>query len=287
MIVPVSYDGTTCAPGWSALNAGGYDFELQDRGSDATAMTLLNAADGTAASPTMPVAPGARASIQARLRPGGAYEWRCQTGSQAAATSVSIQIPRAGTAAAAYTPAAISIVQLYQPLDRYTSYVSATLAKLRGQLAALDSRLSAGDVTRAKSAWLAADPSWLALGQDDGAYGAFGNLGNQIDGAADGDGQDLPATTVALDSWVLRCHEILEDALRDTLTGDDDYGSHTGLDAIGADVTATREMLSVLSGLIESRDPGLVQTATRQLAAIEAATSPPRAVVMAALPELA
>ena len=107
MIVPVSYDGTTCAPGWSALKAGGYGFELQDRGSDAIAMTLLNASDGTAASPTMPVAPGARASIQARLRPGGAYEWRCQTGSQAAATSVSIQIEAATSPPRAVVMAAL------------------------------------------------------------------------------------------------------------------------------------------------------------------------------------
>jgi hypothetical protein len=91
---------------------------------------------------------------------------------------------------------------------------------------------------------------------------------------------------VALDAWVLRCHEILEDALRDTLNGDDDYGSHTALAAIGADVTATREMLRVLTGLIESRDPGLVQTATRQLAAISAAAGPPRAVAISVLPDL-
>src|ERR1700733_2674903 len=44
-IVPVSYDGTTCAPGWSALKPGRYRFALENRGSDAIAMTLLNASD--------------------------------------------------------------------------------------------------------------------------------------------------------------------------------------------------------------------------------------------------
>jgi high-affinity iron transporter len=332
-IVPVSYDGTTCAPGWSALRPGGYDFVLQDRGSDAIAMTLLNSSDGTAVSPTTPVSPGVRASLIAHLQAGGSYEWRCQAPSQAAATSVAIQIPGAGTPASLDAPAAITIVQLYQPMAEYTRYVSATLAKLRRQLAALDSRLGAGDVAGARSAWLAAHLSWLALGQDDGAYGAFGNLGNQIDGTADGDvgttsspsftgfhrveldlwgrrhpaaaradvatltklvssinqpalGQDLPDTTVALDSWVLRCHEILEDALRDTLSGNDDYGSHTDLAAIGADVTATREMLRVLGGLIKARGSGLIQTALGQLAAIDAAISPTREVAIAALPQV-
>jgi high-affinity iron transporter len=331
-IVPVSYDGATCAPGWSALDAGDYDFVLQDRGNDAIALTLLNASDGTAVTPTTPVKPGSRASVQADLHVGGSYEWRCQTPSQAAATSVAIQIPSGGTATSMDAPAGITTAQLYQPLARYTRYVSATLAKLRGQLDTLERRLRAGDVAGAKSAWQAAHVSWLALGQDDGAYGAFGELGDKIDGTAAGDvdttsspsftgfhrleldlwsrhdpaaagadaatlkklvasineqllNQDLPLTTTALDSWVLRCHEILEDALRDTLSGDDDYGSHTGLAAIGADVTATREMLRVLDRLIEPRAPGLVPTATRQLAAIDAAIGPPRSVAIASLPQ--
>jgi len=332
-IVPVSYDGTACAPGWSALNPGGYDFVLQDRGSDAIAMTLLNATDGTAVSPTTPVTPGERASMRAHLHAGGSYEWSCQAPSQAAATSVAIQIPGAGTATSAYAPAGISIVQLYQPLADYTKYVSATLSKLRGQLAALVGSLRARDLAGARAAWLAAHLSWLSLGQDDGAYGAFGNLGNEIDGTADGDvgatssrsftgfhrveldlwgrhdlataradagvlaklvdsinqqalSQDLPDTTVALDSWVLRCHEILEDALRDTLSGNDDYGSHTGLATIGADVTATREMLHALAGLIAPRARGLVPTAREQLAAIDAAIKPSRAVPIPALPQV-
>jgi high-affinity iron transporter len=331
-IVPVSYDGTTCAPGWSALKPGRYRFALENRGSDAIAMTLLNASDGTPVSATTPVTPGARASIGARLQAGGSYEWSCQVPSEPAATSVAIQIPGGGVGTSTYAPAAISIVQLYQPITQYTRYVSATLAKLRGQLDTLESRLAAGDVAGAKSAWLAAHVSWLSLGQDDGAYGAFGDLGNKIDGTADGDvgatsspsftgfhrveldlwdrhdpaaaradaatltklvgsinqralSQDLPETTVGLDSWALRCHEILEDALRDTLSGDDDYGSHTGLAAIGADVTATREMLRVLDRLIEPRAPGLVPTATRQLAAIDAAIGPPRSVAIASLPQ--
>jgi len=318
-VVPVSYDGMTCAPEWSTLKAGTYEFVLQDRGNDGIAMTLLNASNGTAVSATTPVAPGARASISAELHAGGSYEWSCQTPSQPAATSAAIQIPGSGTATAGYAPAPISIVQLYQPLARYTRYESATLGGLRGQLATLQSRLAAGNVPGARSAWLAAHLSWLELGQDDGAYGAFGDLGSQIDGTADGDvgttssrsftgfhrveldlwghhdlaaaradaatltklvssinqralSQDLPDTTVALDSWALRCHEILEDALRDTLSGDDDYGSHTGL--------------RVLGGLIDPRAPGLVPTATRQLAAIDAAITPTRAVAIAGLPRV-
>jgi high-affinity iron transporter len=238
----------------------------------------------------------------------------------------------AGDDSSSEDPSGISPVQLVQPLAQYTRYASATLTKLRTQLATLNRKLRARDVAGAQSAWRSAHVSWLVLGQDNGAYGAFGSLGNQIDGTADGHvgttssqsftgfhrveldlwrrhdaaaarthaatltklvgsindralSQDLPDTTDALDSWALRCHEILEDALRDTLSGNDDYGSHTGLAAIRADVTATREMLRVLGDLIEPRAPALVPTATRELAAIDAAASPPRAVPIATLPE--
>ena len=332
-VVRVSYDGTRCAPGWSPLKPGGYDFVLQNRASDAIAMTLLNASDGSAVSPTKPVTPGGRASIQIQLRAGGSYAWRCQTPSQAAATSAAIRIAGRGSAATGYAPAPLSIVQLYKPMAEYTKHETRTLANLRGQLATLQHRLAGGNMAGAKSAWLAAHLSWLALGQDDGAYGAFGNLGSRIDGTAAGDvgatssasftgfhrveldlwrrheltaarrdaamltklvdsinqrmlSQDLPDTTVALDSWVLRCHEILEDGLRDTLSGDDDYGSHTGLATIGADVTATREMLRVLAGLIQPRRPGLVQTAESQLVTLDAAIRPRRTVPIAELPTL-
>jgi high-affinity iron transporter len=81
----------------------------------------------------------------------------------------------------------------------------------------------------------------------------------------------LPGTARALSGWVLRCHEILEDAGRDTLTGDDDYGSGTDVASITADVAATREMLTLLAPVIDARAPGVVKAARRRLALVVAA----------------
>jgi high-affinity iron transporter len=81
----------------------------------------------------------------------------------------------------------------------------------------------------------------------------------------------LPGTAHALSGWVLRCHEILEDAGRDTLTGDDDYGSGTDVASITADVTATREILTLLAPVIDARAPGVVKAARRRLARVVAA----------------
>jgi iron uptake system EfeUOB component EfeO/EfeM len=81
----------------------------------------------------------------------------------------------------------------------------------------------------------------------------------------------LPPTTTSINAWTLRCHEILEDALRDSLSEDDDYGSNSGLASIAADVTGTHEMLTVLAPLITPRAPGLVASGERDLAALSRA----------------
>jgi high-affinity iron transporter len=214
--------------------------------------------------------------------------------------------------------AAIVPVELYQPLAQYTAYVERLLARLRPQLRALRSAALANNPRAAKRDWITAHVTWLEIGQDDDAYGAFGQLGQEIDGPASGLADtssnphftgfheveldlwrkhdlpaaatsakrlvslvgklnhstvaaDLPTTALALDGWVLRCHEILEDALRDSLSQDDDYGSNSDLTSLAADVTATREMLIVLAPLLESRVPRIVTQGSRDLNAVDAA----------------
>jgi len=84
-------------------------------------------------------------------------------------------------------------------------------------------------------------------------------------------GTELPVTQAGVANWVLRPHEILEDALRDTLTGDDDYGSGTGLASITADVAAVRELLGLLAPVLDPLAPSLVVRANGQLSAVLAA----------------
>jgi high-affinity iron transporter len=208
--------------------------------------------------------------------------------------------------------APVSTIQLASPVARYTIYADRLIAVLRRQVAALHAAAARGSLAPAESDWTTAHFTYLELGQDDDAYGAFGELGEQIDGLADGlpgtihnpnftgfhkieldlwghhsttaaatDSarlatlvrrltpslvqHDLPLTAIGVDSWVLRCHEILEDGLRDSLSEDDDYGSNTDLASLAADVDATDEMLAVLAPLIEAREPKIVPTAISDL----------------------
>jgi high-affinity iron transporter len=220
-------------------------------------------------------------------------------------------------------PVPVLAIELHAPMMSYRAYVRQLLGTLHIQLGTLSARLTAGDVAGAESAWLTAHLSWLRIGQDDGAYGAFGDLGRQIDGTAAGlvDGTadpaftgfhkveldlwargDLPAATadastlarlvrrlaarpladalpmnpVGLSTWTLRAHEILEDALRDSLSGDDEYGSATALASVTADVAATREVLTLLAPALGPRAPRVVGRARRQLVAVNRAAQATR-----------
>jgi len=206
----------------------------------------------------------------------------------------------------------------FGPLSIYRSYVGREVSTVRANVSALAGAISAGNLAEAESDWLTAHLAWLEIGQDDGAYSCFGDLGGDIDGTAAGlvggtaspqftgfhkiemdlwgDGNltaaaadtatlqqlvetlvaiplatELPATDAGVASWVLRPHEILEDALRDTLTGDDDYGSGTGLASITADVAAVNQLLGLIAPVLNPLAPRLIARANAQLSAVLAA----------------
>ncbi len=226
-------------------------------------------------------------------------------------------------------------IQLAHPLAEYTAYVEGLAQRLPHEVDAIETAAFNEGVAAAETAWRRAHVTYLEIGEDDAAYGSFGELGERIDGLADGlpdttanpnftgfhkveldlwrrhdtaaaatDSRelhelverltpatithDLPIQTLAIDGWVLRCHEILEDGLRDSLSQADDYGSNTDLASVAADVIATREMLRVLAPLIEPRAPHIVPEGIADLHAVEqaitAAGGPNTSRNLAALP---
>jgi high-affinity iron transporter len=69
----------------------------------------------------------------------------------------------------------------------------------------------------------------------------------------------------------VRAHEILEDALRDHLSGLDDQGGGAAFAQTYADVDVTRAVLGYLAPLINARQPGLPAIADGQLDILKAA----------------
>jgi high-affinity iron transporter len=319
----ISFDASSCAPQWSAQTPGIYEFAVDNRSDRSASVALVNFGSGTIVARLTDAAPDRIGRLRARLLAGGAYQWSCDLRGLAPRLSATAQVraPVAFHDSAPPVPAPVATIQLVGPLSYYRLYVDRRLARIRSQIAAMRSEIAAGDLAGARSAWLTAHLTWLTVGQDDGAYGAFGELGRRIDGTAAGlvggtaspaftgfhkieldlfpqhdlaaAGHDstvlarliasitpaavahtyLPATTASINAWTLRCHEILEDALRDSLTGNDNYGSNSDLASVDADISADREMLKLLAPLITPRARRLVATSGRQLTELRQAVT--------------
>lgn len=315
----IRFGTTTCAPRWTAPNPGRARFRLRNESRRLATVYLFHAASGDIAATVKRVKPRTTRELTVRLHGGDSYAWSCDL------HGYPVHVSDTQRVAIVSTPGGpgqqgipVQVGELIGPLDSYRKYADARLISLRSQLQVLAADIAAGDLQTSEAAWLTAHGIWLELGQDDGAYGAFGELGRSIDGTAAGYAggpsnrhftgfhrieldlwgehdlaaagsdtaklrqlvasltparvkADTPATVAALTTFVTRVHEVLEDADRDTLTGADDYGSGTQMPAILADISATREFLTLLQPLLAPRSPGLANRVRRQLRNLEQA----------------
>jgi high-affinity iron transporter len=316
----ITFGNTTCAPSWLPPSAGRASFRVVNQSARTATVYLYRSDTGTVLSTIHHMRPGSKAVVEVVLEPGARYRWSCDLRGVPVHLSDGIRVPATGQSGRGAGPSVLPVTatELEGPLHRYRGYVRVLLRRLLAQTAALGSATRAGSLRAAETDWLHAHLTWLAIGQDDGAYGSFGDLGREIDGTAAGlvDGasgkdftgfhrveldlfkqqslnaaasdaahlrvlvahladlslqHEMPGNVSGLLAFCLRVHEVLEDGLRDTLSGDDDYGSGTGLASIRADVTATREFLTLLAPLIDRRRPALVGTARHRLDALVAA----------------
>ena len=333
----ISFGTVTCAPGWQPLNPGPARFGVTNRSGRRATVYLFHSDSGAIAATLSDVPAGATRTLRVTLRAGASYTWSCDLAGAPIHLSDAQSIPRVSQAGA---PSSLRLPvdagQLIGPLKAWRRFADRTLSTLRGQLIALAGDLHDDNLAGAETDWLTAHLSWLTVGQDDGAYGAFAALGASIDGTSAGlvggtaspaftgfhriesdlfRGGDLagaeqatahlqaliaritPAalrrdtlgTPTNLTTFLTRPHEVLEDALRDTLSGDDDYGSSSGVASLTADVSATREFLTVLAPLLAPRTPQLVATARAELRQIDTTAEGTRDdgawVAVTALPE--
>jgi high-affinity iron transporter len=332
----ITFGNTTCAPSWPAPEPGVDRFAVVNRSSRTATVYLFRADSGAIVAQISRLRAGATRRLTVRLTGGRAYAWGCDLAGYPRHVSEADPVP-VHRQVGGHGPVVVPVLpgQLIDPLRSYRRYVAARITTLVANVDTLREDIAAGDLAAARADWLTAHLSWLSIGQDDAAYGAFGALGRALDGTAAGltggtanpaftgfhrveldlwgsgglpaAGPDagvlgrlvgrlagtslltaLPTSKLGVASWTLRAHEILEDALRDTLSGDDDYGSHTGLASLVADIAATREILSLQAPLITPRAPQLLATAHGELARLYAAIAATRAggtwVAIAALP---
>jgi len=320
----ITFGDVTCAPGWRAPNPGRARFAVVNHSGQLATIYLFRATSGVIVGQIDDLQPGSTRELTVTLRP-GPYAWGCDLRGRPRHVSDAARVPaHAEAGGPGPTPIPLVLPVISEQMRTYRSDVKGLIGRLQTQVTTLTQDLRAGDVTAAESDWLTAHMTWLEIGQDDGAYGAFGDLGRQIDGTAAGlvggtadprftgfhrvefdlwrlsdisaaasDASTLvslvqtlarqklasalPITPAGASAWLLRPHEILEDALRDSLSGNDDYGSGTSLASVTADVAITRQLLALLQPILAPRAPGLVATEGRQLSATMTAVQATRA----------
>jgi iron uptake system EfeUOB component EfeO/EfeM len=185
---------------------------------------------------------------------------------------------------------------LTAPENRYRAYAERWAHTLQARVSALQSAIASSDRARSKRAWEDAWSSYLHLGA---VYGLFGSLDRRIDGvpALRGSatshftglhriemglwtGTPLPRlrrliaplrhaverlphviATVPISplDYVLRGHEILEDAQRDLVSGVEVPWSGQGVLGLAAGLAATQEVVRTLTPLMRGRDNTLIE----------------------------
>lgn len=199
----------------------------------------------------------------------------------------------------------VSVADLAPALNQYNAYVEGELSQLAGQVSRIRADLATGQLPAAQRDWLPAQLTWEQIGEEPyGSFGDFGvaigagpqgfPLGVNDPGftglrrleyglwhgqsaaelipVADQLSANIAALTTQLPqvsadptTLPIRAHEILEDALRDHLTGQSDQGAGAEYPQTYADTQATQVVLGELAGLINVRDPNLLPTANQQL----------------------
>jgi iron uptake system EfeUOB component EfeO/EfeM len=300
-----------CATGWTPRRAGKVVFRISDRTGHGGSIYLFNPYRGfTVAHTTLrpgatrnltvslktgryrwscrlsgvPVRTSAVATVRPRPRLGGP-------------AGPTFQIP-------------ITAAQMAPAVASYRAYVTFSLALESSQVTALGTAIAGGQITAARAAWLTAHLTWHRIGGAYDAFGDLGTAIDGTAAGLQAGTSSVQFTgfhKVELDLWQtddlaaaasdtatllrdvhalavtfpddpivatelpLRTHEILEDGLRDQLTGDDDYGSGTDMASVEADVDGTRELLTLLAPAFRTRAPDLEAAASTDLTRLDTA----------------
>ncbi|MFI1169044.1 iron uptake transporter permease EfeU [Streptomyces sp. NPDC020801] len=300
----VAVSETECGKGFTAPRPGRRTFQMHNTGSRTSEVYLIDPATGAVYGEIEGLAPGTTRDLVATVA-GGSYAWRCVPTGGTAVTSKAVRVGGGGGARAVVP---VSAQDLATPLKQYKQYVEQGLAALVAQTGKLNDDIQGGHLDAARTDWLTAHRTYSSLGaaygtfedfdkkingRPDGLPGGVEDRGftgfHRIEyGLWHGQGADrlkAPAQQLAADAaglrkafptqdfdpgdLPLRAHEILENTLQFELTGHADQGSGTELATADANLTGTRELLTVLKPLLTGRAPQLLPTVDADVARLQ------------------
>jgi high-affinity iron transporter len=292
---------TACAQGWSSMPAGEQPFVISNRSGHVLEINLIQAASQGIVAEIETLGPGTKQTLTATLAP-GTYYWRC-LGSTGSVTATVTGAAAGGAGPTAVKP--VTVAELQPALRAYNAYVAAKLVTLTAQVDRIRADLSSGDLAAARTGWLPAMLTWEQVGEEPyGSFGNFGvqiaagpqgfeqgvndpdftglhrleyglwhgqsasellPVADQVAGYVAGLRSQLTRLSTDPTQLPIRAHEILEDALRDHLSGQLDQGSGADYAEALADVQVDRVVLGELAGLITARAPHLLPAVYGQL----------------------
>jgi high-affinity iron transporter len=323
---PLNVTSGGCGTGWSLKTTGAAAFAVSNQSGKVAEVTLRSTADDTIIAEVEGLGPKVTRQLSTTVNP-GSYYWLCQFRDSTSSKSQVVQV-NGPTVPVAEPLLQVTEDDMTAPVAQYKTYVAGQLALLRTQVATLRSDLAGGDAAKAKADWVTAHQTYHRVGAAYNAFGDDGEGVDGLTqglpgGTADKDftgfhkieqllwsgtsprsivGEadtlvdkvgvlvtKLPKFTFDPNDISLRTHEILEGTARFQLTGVDDYGSGTSLATAAADVDGTRELVKILTPLVEARSKGLPASLTKQLTALSTAIQSTKAngqwVAVSAVPD--
>jgi iron uptake system component EfeO len=289
----ITVSARACGADWGPAAPGWQTFQVRNSLPGAAEVDLVNPATGAIYAEVAALGPGTTRPMRLDLG-SGRYAFRCLTGDTGSVTGPAVRIGGHRPGAAAILP--VTTDDLLGPAREYHAYVTAGLNTLAGQVGQLAALIHAGQLAAARAAWLPAHLTYERLGGAYGTFGNYatgidgrpdglpggvrdpgftgfyrieyglwhGQSAGELAGPADTLEQKVralrtfwPSMQISWPDFGLRSQQILENAAVFQLTGHDDFGSGTTLATTDANITGTRELLSVLHPLLVPRYPEL------------------------------
>ncbi len=301
----ITVTASSCAADWSDADSGSQDFTVVNKSGHTVEINLVQAASQGIVAEIETLGPATQQTMTATLTDGSySWRCLIDGMPTTTSPTVQVSGSSAGDQAPPPSVKPITTAELQPAADAYDRYVAPKLVQLATQVNQIRTDLTANQIPAARADWLAAQLTWeqvgaaydsfgdlgdaidglpqaLPLGVDDPGftglhrieYGLWhGQSAAALMPVADQLSTDiatlqgkLPQLTVDPTDMPVRAHEILEDALRDHLSGLTDEGAGAAYPETYADVQGTRVVLGMLATQITERRPQLLSVVDSQL----------------------
>lgn len=289
-----------CLPGIRDLKSGRNMLQIHNNGSSPEEVQILDGQHKYAYGDLEMVAPGTTRDLVVILPP-GRFDASCEADDGTIGYSDPFQV-RGGAVAGVHRWIPATLNDLGNVITNYRVSVTAGLKRLASDTDKLQAATAGNDRAAIEKRWLTAHldyerlggvydtfgnyadkinglPSGLPGGVHDPGFTGFHKVEyllwhngsddqiqqavRQLDADVHGLVKAFPHQETAVNDVPLRSHEILENTLQFTLTGQDDFGSHSGLATLSANIDGTRMTLKAETPLLEQNDPALLASAKK------------------------